>query len=131
MIEEIERVQADAVGRVATATSLDELAALDTELLGKRSALTGFKKQLGGLDADERRVVGQALNRAREEIEAAFGTVRSTLAQAERAVVVAAERLDLTEVLEPDRRGHLHLVTQSRDRLEDVFVGMGFLVEEG
>ena len=30
-----------------------------------------------------------------------------------------------------DARGHLHLVTQTRDALEDVFVGMGFEVAEG
>ena len=28
-------------------------------------------------------------------------------------------------------RGHRHLVTQTRDELEDVFVGMGFTVAEG
>ncbi len=31
----------------------------------------------------------------------------------------------------PQVRGHLHLVTQTRDELEDVFVGMGFEVAEG
>ena len=41
------------------------------------------------------------------------------------------ERLDLTEIRERTRLGHLHLVTQARDRLEDLFVGMGFTVAEG
>ena len=47
-----------------------------------------------------------------------------------------ADRLDLTEVIPASvrsapGRGHLHLVTQARDELEDVFVGMGFTVAEG
>ena len=42
-----------------------------------------------------------------------------------------ADRLDLTEVVGPGARGHLHLVTQTRRQLEDVFVGMGFSVAEG
>ena len=42
-----------------------------------------------------------------------------------------AERLDLTESLQAPARGHLHLVTQTMERLEDVFVGMGFTVSEG
>ena len=49
---------------------------------------------------------------------------------------MAASRLDLTEyvpgsVSGPAARGHLHLVSQTRDALEDVFVGMGFEVAEG
>ena len=131
MIDGINAISAAAVDRVDAATSLDELAQLDTELLGKKSDLTGFKKQLGGLDADERRTVGRALNEAREAIEAAFRARRADLADAERAAVVDAERLDLTELLRPAARGHLHLVTQARDRLEDVFIGMGFTIAEG
>jgi phenylalanyl-tRNA synthetase alpha chain len=49
---------------------------------------------------------------------------------------MAASRLDLTEYVPgsataPVSRGHLHLVSQTRDALEDVFVGMGFEVAEG
>ena len=65
-----------------------------------------------------------------------MATRRTTLAQAERVALLAADRLDLTEVIpeqvtSPLSRGHLHLVTQARDELEDVFVGMGFVVAEG
>ncbi|MST34532.1 phenylalanine--tRNA ligase subunit alpha, partial [Acidimicrobiaceae bacterium USS-CC1] len=62
------------------------------------------------------------------------------LEAADRAARLAADRLDLTEAALlgprawprglPDR-GHLHLVTQTRDELEDTFVGMGFTVAEG
>ena len=49
---------------------------------------------------------------------------------------MAESRLDLTEFIAglgagPPARGHLHLVSQTRDALEDVFVGMGFEVAEG
>ena len=59
------------------------------------------------------------------------GERRSVLAAAAEAEQLASERLDLTEVMDEVKRGHLHLVTQARDRLEDVFVGMGFTVAEG
>ncbi len=48
-----------------------------------------------------------------------------------RRAQLAAERLDLTELRPPHQAGHLHLVTQTMERLEDVFVGMGFTVAEG
>ncbi len=42
-----------------------------------------------------------------------------------------AERLDLTEFLDKPRRGRAHIVTQAWERLEDVFIGLGFQVAEG
>jgi phenylalanyl-tRNA synthetase alpha chain len=75
-------------------------------------------------------VVGQRLNEVRDAVGALVEERRRRLAAAERAVSLASDRLDLTE-REPARSGHLHLVTQTRDHLEDVFVGMGFTVAEG
>ncbi len=47
------------------------------------------------------------------------------------AAQVENERLELTEYLTTPRRGHAHLVTQAWQRLEDVFIGMGYQVAEG
>jgi len=119
---------------VAAALGADDLAALgalQADFLGKKAAINAAKKQLGSLEPDQRASAGKAINQAREQIEAAFGQRRETLEQAARLVQLEAERLDLTEVWPRPRRGHAHLVTQARDRLEDVFVAMGFTVAEG
>jgi phenylalanyl-tRNA synthetase alpha chain len=131
MLDEIADLQAAAAPRIAAAASVDEVRALDAELLGKRSALSGMKAKLGGLDADQRKAVGAALNQARQALEAALGARRSELEAAARSTQLEAERLDLTEVPPGQGMGHLHLVTQAMERLEDVFVGMGFTVAEG
>jgi phenylalanyl-tRNA synthetase alpha chain len=131
MLDDIARIEADAIPRIAAAATLDDLRALDAELLGKRSALSQLKGGLGGLSADERKAAGAALNRAREVLEAALDSRRSGLEAGERATRLAAERLDLTEVVPGAGVGHLHLVTQAMERLEDVFIGMGFTVAEG
>jgi len=131
MIDEIDRIAADATTRAAAAATLDDWRALDVELNGKKSALGGFKRRLGELDPDERRSVGAALNRAQEQVRAALAARRAELDAAARHAQLAAERLDLTELRPPHQAGHLHLVTQTMERLEDVFVGMGFTVAEG
>jgi phenylalanyl-tRNA synthetase alpha chain len=131
MIDDIARIEADALPRVEAVTTLDDLRALETELLGKRAPLSGLKAGLGKLDADLRREAGAAMQRARAAIEGALATRRAVLDQAERSILLEAERLDLTEVGPDDGAGHLHLVTQAMERLEDVFVGMGFTVAEG
>jgi phenylalanyl-tRNA synthetase alpha chain len=131
MLDEIADLQAAAAPRIAAAASVDEVKALDAELLGKRSALSSMKAKLGGLDPEDRKAVGAALNDARHALEAALGTRRAELEAVARGRQLEAERLDLTEVPPGRGMGHLHLVTQAMERLEDVFVGMGFTVAEG
>ncbi len=121
---------------IADAESTEALAQVETEYLGKRSALTRAHRKLGGLDPDARKEAGQRLNEVRARLEAQLEVRRAELAEGERAASLRADRLDLTEVI-PDRvlaplaRGHLHLVTQAQAELEDVFVGMGFTIAEG
>lgn len=131
LISEIERAGADAADRLASADSLDALRSTGAELLGKRGELAGFKARLGGLDLDARRTAGQAVNAALAGAQAAFDARQALLAAAELDEQLRRERLDLTEITSRPTRGHAHLVTQVWERLEDVFVGLGFTVVEG
>ncbi|MEZ5178891.1 MAG: phenylalanine--tRNA ligase subunit alpha [Acidimicrobiales bacterium] len=131
MIEDIRATTSEAERLVDAASTLDELARVDREVLGKGSALTGFKRQMGGLEPDARREVGAALNEARAALEAAVAARRAALAATAQREQAEAERLDLTEVRAGRDAGHLHLVTQAIEELEDVFVGLGFTVAEG
>jgi phenylalanyl-tRNA synthetase alpha chain len=117
--------------RVAAAADLEELAALDAELLGRRSRLGELKAGLKDLTPEERKAVGRALNEARTTLQAAIDARRGLLAEASRLVALRAERQDLTEALGRARPGHVHPITRTWERLEDVFVGMGFTVEDG
>jgi len=128
---ELDAVVADATERLAAAADLDTVTVLDSEFLGKKSAVTSAKKQLGQLDPADRKAAGQAINAARAALEDQVAAARSRLEAGARQAQYEAERLDLTERLGEIRRGSLHLNTQARDRLEDVFVGMGFTVAEG
>jgi phenylalanyl-tRNA synthetase alpha chain len=128
---ELETVLAEATTRLAAADDLATVAAIDSEFLGKKSTVSAAKQQLGALDADQRKAAGQAINAIREALTGQVEAARIRVADQARAEQVAAERLDLTERLSSIRRGSLHLNTQARDRLEDVFVGMGFTIAEG
>lgn len=133
-------VEAVATEALGAAGDLEALRAAETELLGRRSALAGLGSRLGALDPAGRREVGAALNAARERLVSLARSRRDGLEAAARASRLEADRLDLTEaaLLGPaawvrglPERGRLHLVTRTRDQLEDIFVGMGFVVAEG
>ncbi|MGH9230238.1 MAG: phenylalanine--tRNA ligase subunit alpha [Acidimicrobiales bacterium] len=127
----MQRIEHEARVRVNAATTADELRSVEVEILGRRSALAGLRQRLGALEPDQRRTVGQVLNGTTQALAAAVEERRAVLAAAERTERLLAERMDLTEVLDGRPAGHLHLVTQAIQELEDVFVGMGFTVAEG
>ena len=132
MIDDIRTARDEALADIAAASSLDDLARADTATLGKRSPLAILKTKLGAVASiDERRAAGRELNEAMQVLGGAIDARRAELAEAARAVRIEDERLDLTEFVRPARRGRPHIVTQAWERLEDVFIGMGFQVAEG
>lgn len=128
---ELSPIVDEARAQIDSAADLASLAEIERSFTGKKGQLVGLKKTLGDLAPDDRKAAGQALNQAMAEVSAVADARRSTLAASAEAEQLASERLDLTEVMTEVERGHAHLVTQARDRLEDVFVGMGFTVAEG
>jgi len=133
VIDEVAAALDDGLDRVSAIATLDDWRTVRPTLTGKQSPLGLLNRRLGSLPAEERPVVGDAVVQARTRLEAALEDRRRALADEERQVQLGAERLDLTEALDTyrPRRGHLHVVTQAFERLEDVFVGLGFTVAEG
>lgn len=132
MISDITAAREAALADIAQATSPDDVAAMTTRYAGKKGELAGLKKQLGQLESiDDKKAAGAAINEALAAIDDALDTQRTELATAAMHTRVESERLDLTEYVGRPTRGRAHLVTQAWERLEDVFVGMGFRVAEG
>lgn len=129
--DKIADAQAAAVASIEQVDDLESLIALEPSLFGKKSELSSLKRLMGKVEEEERAGVGQALNEAQRIVRAAHAVARERFLTASRRVQLEAERLDLSESLESTVRGNLHLVTQTMERLEDVFVGMGFTVSEG
>ncbi|NBO33889.1 MAG: phenylalanine--tRNA ligase subunit alpha, partial [Actinobacteria bacterium] len=73
----------------------------------------------------------RAINEATQAIDALVAQRLSELERDAASRAAAGEAMDLTEHLGRRTRGHSHIVTQAWERLEDVFVGMGFKVAEG
>jgi phenylalanyl-tRNA synthetase alpha chain len=132
MIDEVAAARDGAIARIAVLESLAEAEALESDLLGKKGPFATFKAQLGRLaTADEKKAAGQAVNEATQAVAAALAERLGALRSAARAAQLATERVDLTESLYRVGRGHAHVVTQAWERLEDVFIGLGFQIAEG
>jgi phenylalanyl-tRNA synthetase alpha chain len=75
--------------------------------------------------------VNEALNALQQAAEGRSRELRT----GEFATQIQADRVDMTELAmsaqASQRRGRMHLVTQATERLEDVFIGLGFQIAEG
>ena len=68
----------EATEAVAAVADLDDLRALDAELLGKASVVTEARRGLGALDAEQRKDAGRRLNEVRAALEDLLAERRST-----------------------------------------------------
>ena len=130
-MSDLENLAKEAEEASNASSTLEGLAQVQAQFLGKKSKLVKAKKALGTLPAEDRANAGKEINEIKGQIEQLITGRKAVLQESEWSSKFNEERLDLTERLGSIDRGHLHLITQARDELEDVFIGMGYSVAEG
>jgi len=135
-LQQLAQALADGIASIGAVSSTDELRSAMSTLTGKKGAIASVKASLGKVsDVEARKALGAAVNDALTELQSVADVRLRELKTAEFAHQVAAERVDMTELAmsaqATQRRGRLHLVTQATERLEDVFIGLGFQIAEG
>lgn len=107
-----------------------ELSDLRTRHTGKKSELASVKKLIGRVAPEERATFGQLVQQIEagitREIEEAERGILSFINEARKE----RERIDVTLPGRRPRLGHIHPVTLVRERIEDIFVSLGYIVED-
>src|SRR5918999_4416595 len=114
----------EALAAYASASALDELTAVNVRFAGRKSPL-----KLALRDVRDRET-GRLLNDLRSALEEAEHAAAQRIAAAQ-AAEHAGEPFDPTLPGEEIPRGSLHLISQLRRRIEDVFLGLGYQVFDG
>ena len=128
-IADLQRAALAALEHVGSAVDLE---ALRVQVLGRNSQLTQILRSIGGLQPELRAHIGQIANAARVSLEQSLDAKREELEAGELDAKLAEDRIDVTLPGDPPSpAGHLHLVTQTRREMEDIFIGLGFNVVEG
>ena len=123
-------MDADALERAgfaaaAAAATTDAIEAVRVEYLGRKSAIKQALREVRD------RETGMSLNAVRERLEAAIDAREADLSRAELDARLTTERVDVTLPAGGYARGRLHLITQIRREVEDVFLGLGYNVVDG
>ena len=132
MTDRIAQIQREAEAAIAGATSTQQLEELRIKYLGRKAELPNLLRTVPQLPPEERAPTGKAANEARKTLESLIDRRVQELAASELHELLTQARVDIT--LPPDpapNLGTLHLVTQTRREIEDVFLGLGFNIAEG
>jgi phenylalanyl-tRNA synthetase alpha chain len=129
---DLAQLQSEAESAVGEAGSTRELEDLRVRYLGRKSELTATLRSIGELPPEQRGPVGKAANEVRVALERLLAERTAELEASELDRRLAEDRIDITLPGDPPRPpGRLHLVSQIRRQMEDIFIGLGFAVLEG
>lgn len=109
---------------------LREVGDIKVRHTGKKSALAGSKKLVGKVAAEERGEFGQFVQSVEKSIVERIEAVEASLNESLSKAKTEAERLDVTIPGRRPRTGHLHPITILRQKIEDIFVSMGYAIED-
>ena len=106
------------------------LAELRTRHLGKKSTLAATKKLIGRVTPEERAAFGQLVQATEAKLIESLDQAEQNLKSYIEAQRTARESIDVTLPGRRPRSGHRHPITLLRERLEDVFVALGYAIED-
>lgn len=108
-----------------------ELQELRVAVLGKKGSLTDLLKGLKDLPNEERPKVGKMVNEVRDVLTEAFDEAAKIVEAAKIQAQLDSESLDVTLPGRQVNLGNRHILSQTAEEIEDIFLGMGFQIVDG
>jgi len=131
MTIDIDSLLAQATLEVSNAEDPNALDQVRVQYLGKKGSLTGQLKALKDVPADQRKAVGQLINKTKQTLQQAIEARKNDLQEQVLQQKLAAESIDITLPGRGQNTGGLHPVTRTIQRIESFFHGQGFMTADG
>ncbi len=129
-MEEVDLLQ-EATQEAEAAEDSRALYEVKMKFLGRTGKVTALLKGMKEIAQEARPAFGKRVNALREALEEKFAALEEKVKQKELEKKLAGENIDVTMPGRHTKQGALHPVTRVKDRLIDLFSGMGFEVFEG
>jgi len=125
-------IRGEGEAAIEAAGSAAELEELRVRYLGRKAELTQMLRSIGELPPEQRGLVGKGANEVKRALEGLLERRTAALEASELDERLRTDAIDVTLPGDPPAApGHLHLITETRREIEDVFLGLGFSVAEG
>ncbi|MDD5273706.1 MAG: phenylalanine--tRNA ligase subunit alpha [Methylovulum sp.] len=122
---------AQGLAELVRAIDLNQLDQVRVHYLGKKGVFTQQMKELGALEPEQRRAVGQVINQAKDQFQAQLDSQKNKLESAALEARLASERVDVSLPGRGQSVAGLHPVTTTLRRIAKIFTSVGFSVVEG
>ncbi len=131
MMESIIVIKSEFSNLINDAENIEILEEVRIAALGKKGRITSLMKNLGQMEPEERKLMGQNLNILKQDITSLLETKKVELETASLNARLLQERVDITLPSRPEELGTIHPISQTTDELISIFGEMGFSVAEG
>lgn len=131
MKEKLDGIKLSAIAMIDKAQTTAELNDVRVKYLGKSGEISLVMRDMANVPKEDRPAMGKLVNELRSAVEGALNEKTAVLAKAEEDARLKAEEIDVTLPTYGKRVGTLHPLTLIRRELIDIFLSMGFSVDEG
>lgn len=130
VVSEVNVLLSSALTEIKSTKEVKEVDDLKTKYLGKKGLVTSILKNVSNFDVETKKEIGKSVNQAKEQIERILDEKLSELKTNLENENLKKEWIDVTLPLNvpfPSLEvGSLHPLTQVRNELEEIFIGLGF-----
>ena len=130
-MDSVNQILKQALAEITASVELSVLDDLRVRYLGKKGEITALLKSLGGMEHEQRKAFGQAVNRAKGELAQAVSARKLVLEELALNARLASETIDVTLPGHGQQRGGLHPVTHTLQRMTDIFSRLGYDIATG
>lgn len=131
MKQQLEQIKTAALEAISAAQSSADCENIRVKYLGKKGELTAILKMMGSLSAEERPIMGQLVNTAKAELDAALGAKVNEMNARATELKLQQETIDITMPAKMSKTGKLHPLNTVLNDMIDIFQSMGFDVVDG
>lgn len=131
MQEKINQLIDEAIQALNQVHDINELMQLKSKYLGKKSAFNAFMKELKNLPNEEKPKVGQMVNQAKNTINQKIDQIKADIEEKKIQEQLKKETIDVTLPGKKIPVGRKHILTQTIEEIEDIFIGLGYQISEG
>ena len=131
MKDQISKIEKSAKEKVKSCTNIQDLTEIKVKFLGKKGELTAILKGMKDLSNEERPIIGELVNKVRNELEIEIKNKENEFKEKELNKKLESEKIDISLPSKKQVRGSKHPMNLVIEEVEDLFVSMGYDVVEG
>ena len=131
MQEKIAEILNEARVKIEEATEISIVEEIRVKMLGKKGLITQILRGMGELSKEEKKQIGPAANKAKNEIETLINEKFAKLRSSAKEKRFQLEKIDVTEPGKEFRLGVKHPLTLVIEEVAEIFKSMGYEIVEG